>query len=72
MVNTLTEYTAGTMFINTSQLAKALGVARETAAQMVYNLRYLPNGREKLYLIKEVAQRLYSRLECDGLGVVPQ
>lgn len=56
------------LFINTTQVAKAVGVARETAAQMLFKLRYKPNGKEKLFLISEVANVIYNSLECDCIG----
>ena len=71
-INTLSlqlqEFTGGKLFINISQLSKALGVARETTAQMVYTLKYIPNGREKLFYISDVATHLYKQLQSDGTG----
>ena len=63
----LKEFVDGKLYINISQLAKATGVARETAAQWVFKLKYLPNGREKLFLIDDFAAQMYSILECDSL-----
>ena len=64
----LNKFTNGSVYINISQLAKALGMARETTAQLVYDLKYLPNGREKLFFINDVALQIYSNLQCDGIG----
>lgn len=64
----LKEFVGGKIYINISQLAKATGVARETAAQWVYKLKYIPNGREKLFLINDVANQIFNILECDSIG----
>lgn len=45
-----------------------MGVSRETAAGWVFKLKYLPNGREKLFLIEDIATQLYNILECDSIG----
>ena len=71
-VETLSEnlknFTNNKLYINITQLAKALGVARETAAQMVFKLKYLPNGREKLFFINDVAVCLFNTMNCDWIG----
>lgn len=64
----LRDYAKGKVYINISQIANAMGVARETAAQLVFHLRYLPNGREKLFFINDVALKIYEGLQCDGIG----
>lgn len=64
----LREFANNKLYINISQLAKALGVARETAAQMVFKLKYLPNGREKLFFIGDVANCLFNTMSCDWIG----
>ena len=63
----LSKFANNKMYINISQLANALGIARETAAQLVFKLRYIPNGREKLYLVNDVATQLYYKSTCDSL-----
>lgn len=55
------------IYINISQIAKALGVSRETAAVLVFELKYFPNGREKLYLVNDVAEKLYNSMCCDSV-----
>ena len=64
----LKEFVDGKLYINISQLANATGVARETAAQWVFKLKYIPNGREKLFLIEDVATQIFNILECDSIG----
>ena len=64
----LKEFVDGKLYINISQLANAIGVARETAAQWVFKLKYIPNGREKLFLIEDVATQIFNILECDSIG----
>lgn len=63
----LSKFANNKIYINISQLSNALGVARETAAQLVFKLRYIPNGREKLYLVNDVATQLYYKSTCDSL-----
>ena len=58
---------SGKLYINISQLANAIGVARETAAQWVFKLKHIPNGREKLFFIEDVATALFDISECDSL-----
>lgn len=55
------------MSINITQLSTALGISRETATSLVVDLKYLPNGREKLYLLRDVAEKIYSRMCCDSV-----
>lgn len=64
----LKEATNGKMYINVTQLSKCIGVACETAVRMLFTLKYLPNGNEKLFFVPEVAQHLYEILESDFVG----
>ena len=64
----LKSFVDGKIYINISQLAKAIGVSRETAARWVFKLNYLPNGREKLFLIEDVAIQIFNFLDCDSIG----
>ena len=56
------------LFINTSQLAKSFGIGYESAARLLFKLKYIPNGRKKLFLITDVATHVYSQLRCDWIG----
>ena len=68
LIETLSESANNKIYINVSQLAKALGVARDTAGMMVFKLKYVPNGREKMFLINDVAAHIYDQTKCDYLG----
>lgn len=49
---------SGSIFINVSQIAKAVGVGRNTAAELVDGLDYYANGNAKLFLAEDVAARI--------------
>ena len=66
----LKEATNGRMYINVTQFAKCIGVARETAVRMLFTLKYLSNGNEKLFFVPEVAQHLYEILTADSAGEI--
>ena len=66
----LKEATNGRMYINVTQFAKCIGVARETAVRMLFTLKYLSNGNEKLFFVPEVAQHLYEILTSDSVGEI--
>lgn len=51
------------IFINISQTAKALGVTRETVAKDLVHLKWRQNGRERLFLISEVAETFYNSMK---------
>lgn len=68
LANRLSKSANDELYINITKLAKALGVSRERAALMVFKLRYISNGNEKLFLIYEVAIAIYDALKCDSMG----
>lgn len=45
-------------FLTISQIAKILGVERHKASDFLYGLEYLPNGKAKLFLADDVANRI--------------
>ena len=51
----------GAVFINISQIARAIGIGRETAAVLVDGLEYFYTGRAKNYLVRDVAKRINER-----------
>ena len=60
----------GKLCMNVTQFANAFGVSRERAEQMLHPLKYLCNGREKLFLISEIANLIYHNLQSNVLGEV--
>ena len=66
----LQEAANGKLCMNVTQFANAFGVSRERAVQILYPLKYLCNGREKLFLISEIADLIYHNLQSNMLGTV--
>ena len=64
----LLECCGGKTHINIGQIAKALGVSISTASRFVFNVKYIPNGKEKLFFVNDVAMALYNITQCDGIG----
>ena len=53
------EQTTGCSFINISQLAKYMGTGRDyVRANIVNGLDYVSTGKNKMYFVNDVAQRL--------------
>lgn len=63
MKKTLSEISNSKVYINISQTAKALGVTRGTVAKEFAHLKWKQNGREKLFLIPDVAEAIYNSME---------
>ena len=42
-------------FINVSEFAEYLTIGRNRAREILYKTRFIPNGKEKLYFIGEIA-----------------
>ena len=59
----LSETSNSKIFINISQTAKVLGVTRATVVKELSNLKWKPNGRERLFLISDVAETLYNSMK---------
>ena len=55
VINQLLEFTGGIILINVSQCAKALGMSRDTVRKALATLNWRKNGKEKLFLICDVA-----------------
>ena len=64
--NLLSQSVNGEIYINITKLAEILGVSRETAALYVHKLKFLRNGKEKLFFIHDVAITLYNNLKCES------
>lgn len=64
----LQEIVDGKLCMNVTQFANAIGISRERAIQILHPLKYLCNGREKLFLISEIADLIYHKLQSDMLG----
>ena len=59
----------GEVFINITKLSKTIGIARETVTKMLYSTKYILNGKEKLFFIPDVVDRIYNELQTDSLEV---
>lgn len=59
----------GEVFINITKLSKTIGIARETVTKMLYSSKYILNGKEKLFFIPDVVDRIYNELQTDSLEV---
>lgn len=56
----------GSALLNISQVAKYLGVCRDTARAFLMGIEYCPVGNEKKYLVSDIAKKIYeSRQVCD-------
>ena len=59
------EAATGKSFLNISEIARCLGSGRDYASELVTGLGCLKSGREKRYLISDVAERIAER-QCTG------
>ena len=56
---------SGSIFINVSQIAKAVGVGRNTAAELIDGLDYYACGNAKMFFTDDVAARIMqNRIIC--------
>jgi hypothetical protein len=61
LIKSMKEYTKGTPFINTSEIARFLRRSRDALPELVGGLDYLQTGREKKYFIPDVAERIMNQ-----------
>lgn len=57
------QQTAGKEFLNVTEVARAIGIGRATARELLRGLDYVSMGKNKLYFIPDVAERLIERIE---------
>ena len=55
------ESATGKSFLNISEVARCLGSGQDYAKELLAGLDYLPSGREKRYLVSDVAERIAER-----------
>ena len=55
------EHVGGKSFINIAELCAYIGCGKATARKILADVPFLPSGREKRYLIKDVAKELKLR-----------
>lgn len=67
--NDLQKLVGNKLFVNVTEFAKCSDISRETAIQMLHPLKYILNGREKLFLISEVADLIYNKRQSDMVSV---
>lgn len=60
-VRDLKEHVGGKAFANLSEICSYIGCGKAAAREILANVPYLPSGREKRYVIKDVAKVLKSR-----------
>lgn len=49
----------GAALLNIAEIAKYLGVCRDTARIFLKGIEYLPVGKEKKYLVTDIAKKIY-------------
>lgn len=54
----------GASMINTSQVARYLGVCRDTARVFLKDIEYCPVGNEKKYLALDIAKKIYENRDA--------
>lgn len=54
----LETFAKGKIFLNVAETARALGMGKESARNLLCGLDYIASGREKRYLIDDIAQRI--------------
>ena len=54
------QLTKGGMFVNLSQLQRVLGAGKAYTREIVKNLDYWENGKEKRYNVDEVVQAIWN------------
>lgn len=59
------ETATGKSFLCISEIARCLGMGQEHTRTLLMGLDYLPSGREKRYLISDVAERIAERRRTD-------
>lgn len=59
------ESATGKSFLNISEVARCLGMGQDHTKALLAGLDYLPSGREKRYLVSDVAERIAER-RCSG------
>ena len=57
----LKQHVGGTAFANLSESCSFVGCGKALAREILADVPYLPSGREKRYLIKDVARALKSK-----------
>ena len=55
------EAATGKSFLCVSEIARCLGMGQDHTRSLLAGLDYLPSGREKRYLISDVAERIVER-----------
>ena len=55
------ETATGKSFLCASEIARCLGMGKDHTRSLLAGLDYLPSGREKRYLISDVAERIAER-----------
>lgn len=55
------EAATGKSFLCVSEIARCLGMGQDNTRALLAGLDYLPSGREKRYLISDVAERIAER-----------
>ena len=55
------EAATGKSFLCVSEIARCLGMGQDHTRSLLAGLDYLPSGREKRYLISDVAERIAER-----------
>lgn len=53
--------TGGKILLCMSEIARCLGMGKDHTRSLLAGLDYLPSGREKRYLISDVAERIAER-----------
>lgn len=55
------QQTAGKEFVNVTEIAKIVGVGRNTAREMLRGVDYVAVGKSKLYFVPDVAEVLMEK-----------
>lgn len=55
------EAASGKSFLCISEIARHLGMGQDNVRSLLAGVDYLPSGREKRYLISDVAERIADR-----------
>ena len=55
------EAVSGKSFLCVSEIASSMGMGRGSVVNLLEGLDYVPSGREKRYLISDVAERIADR-----------
>lgn len=58
IIRELSKKSGDKAFINRTQLQKGMGIGNELAMKILRPLDYFPTGKEKKYLLADVASRL--------------